>query len=108
MAYAPAATNESTNSATANRSNFTKEEVGCRVIRNEKEWKWGKQVSKNCASLISDSREPPCKRINEKISPLTLTRSEKKLLDSMLIFDVCDVIEIHVFNFLSYKKFLQR
>ncbi|XP_070491410.1 E3 ubiquitin-protein ligase mind-bomb-like isoform X1 [Chironomus tepperi] len=43
MAYAP--TNDSTSTATtsANRSNFTKEEVGCRVIRNEKEWKWGKQ-----------------------------------------------------------------
>ncbi|KAG5673289.1 hypothetical protein PVAND_003349 [Polypedilum vanderplanki] len=48
MAYAPATatvtnTNDSTNSATANRSNFTKDEIGSRVIRNEKEWKWGKQ-----------------------------------------------------------------
>ena len=43
MAYAPQ--NDTTTVASANRSNFTKEEVGCRVIRNEKEWKWGKQVS---------------------------------------------------------------
>lgn len=60
MAYAPAsatgATNESTN-ATVNRSqNFTKEEVGCRVIRNEKEWKWGKQVSKVCKILSVNER----------------------------------------------------
>jgi hypothetical protein len=46
MAYAPANSESSASTANANiRSNFTKEEVGCRVIRNEKEWKWGKQVS---------------------------------------------------------------
>jgi hypothetical protein len=54
MAYAP--TNDSTSTATtsANRSNFTKEEVGCRVIRNEKEWKWGKQVSRYIDPLSID------------------------------------------------------
>ena len=50
MAYAPQNQNESStsiNSATnVNRSNasFTKELVGCRVIRNERDWKWSKQV----------------------------------------------------------------
>lgn len=47
MAYAPTsgdqvATNANSTSS-ANRP--TKEEIGCRVIRNEKDWKWGKQVS---------------------------------------------------------------
>lgn len=53
MAYAPQ--NDSTTAgvssvaaSNANRSNssFTKELVGCRVIRNERDWKWSKQVSK--------------------------------------------------------------
>lgn len=44
MAYAP--TSEAlpqASSASVNRTN--KEEIGSRVIRNEKDWKWGKQVS---------------------------------------------------------------
>lgn len=44
MAYAP--TSEAlpqAASASLNRTN--KEEIGSRVIRNEKDWKWGKQVS---------------------------------------------------------------
>lgn len=44
MAYAP--TSEPippAASASVNRTN--KEEIGSRVIRNEKDWKWGKQVS---------------------------------------------------------------
>lgn len=57
MAYAPQNDSSSTAgvssaaaSSNANRSNssFTKELVGCRVIRNERDWKWSKQVSLIC------------------------------------------------------------
>lgn len=47
MAYAPSAETilPSVNtSVSVNRTN-NKEEIGSRVIRNEKDWKWGKQVS---------------------------------------------------------------
>jgi hypothetical protein len=50
MAYAPTSALLTdpvvTNASTASSTNRpTKEEIGCRVIRNEKDWKWGKQVS---------------------------------------------------------------
>lgn len=56
MAYAPQNDSSTTGvsssttaiASNANRSNsnsFTKELVGCRVIRNERDWKWSKQVS---------------------------------------------------------------
>lgn len=53
MAYAPqsgdpVATNANSNSSVAastSANRTSKEEIGCRVIRNEKDWKWGKQVS---------------------------------------------------------------
>lgn len=56
MAFAPQ--NDSSNvTASANRSNssFTKELVGCRVIRNERDWKWSKQVS-NITTYLYRSR----------------------------------------------------
>lgn len=44
MAYAP--TSEPLpQAASANLNRTNKEEIGSRVIRNEKDWKWGKQVS---------------------------------------------------------------
>lgn len=50
MAYAPqndstTASNITAGSANRSNSSFTKELVGCRVIRNERDWKWSKQVS---------------------------------------------------------------
>ena len=62
MAYAPPQ-NDSTIAtnltASANRSNssFTKELVGCRVIRNERDWKWSKQVSNITTNLYSRARK---------------------------------------------------
>lgn len=50
MAYAPQQNDTTSVSVVAasssNRSSFTKELVGCRVIRHERDWKWSKQVSK--------------------------------------------------------------
>lgn len=44
MAYAPS-TEPIPQAASANVNRTNKEEIGSRVIRNEKDWKWGKQVS---------------------------------------------------------------
>lgn len=55
MAYAP--TSEpippAASASIINRTN--KEEIGSRVIRNEKDWKWGKQVSFCCDYCIHAS-----------------------------------------------------
>lgn len=45
MAYATSEALPQAASASVNRTN--KEEIGSRVIRNEKDWKWGKQVSEH-------------------------------------------------------------
>jgi hypothetical protein len=48
MAYAPTSDPIApTNSAQiiSRTTSNSKEEIGSRVIRNEKDWKWGKQVS---------------------------------------------------------------
>jgi hypothetical protein len=54
MAYAPSSDPVPTNANSASSTNrpTTKEEIGCRVIRNEKDWKWGKQVSITNPSII--------------------------------------------------------
>lgn len=45
MAYAPPPSETIPQVASASINRTNKEEIGCRVIRNEKDWKWGKQVS---------------------------------------------------------------
>lgn len=46
MAYAPPPSEVVPPAPTASINRTNKEEIGCRVIRNEKDWKWGKQVSR--------------------------------------------------------------
>lgn len=45
MAYAPTSEPIPPPAASASVNRTNKEEIGSRVIRNEKDWKWGKQVS---------------------------------------------------------------
>lgn len=74
MAYAPTPSEQPIPQA-ANLNRTNKEEIGCRVIRNEKDWKWGKQVSisvnNHMALLLSMSKanadKSDCKNVQLKV-----------------------------------------